>query len=171
MAELLFALMAEIECGECGQFFKNAAQYGHYIPQHTTPHGKPCAGSNKSLYARKKPARPVDVPRTWNWQDDANCLDTDPSIFDNPYHIENARQAVQICKECPVRDWCWQYAKDDPFYEGIEGGALWIDTKPDKDLSGRKAAETPYAFTPQAAYASAEQLTIFGRDETEDDGT
>lgn len=55
------------------------------------------------------------------WAARARCADTDPEIFFPPGD-DPATQARQICRQCPVRDDCLDYALDAGEQYGIWGG-------------------------------------------------
>jgi WhiB family redox-sensing transcriptional regulator len=62
----------------------------------------------------------IDRPR---WQRDALCKDHDTNIFyPAPGDVELLRKAKGICKECPVRQNCLEYALDNSERFGIWGG-------------------------------------------------
>lgn len=171
MAEPLLNLMQEFRCPECHAWFKNASVYGDkFLPQHFNSRGFPCVGSNKSPVLHKRPVRPVGTPRTWDWKDDANCQDVKPSLFDNPFNVEQARAAVQVCKKCPVVEQCWFTAKDDPYYEGIMGGTLWMSEIEEVEPKGKRGrTEAKEITSAEDPHATQTQLSIFGYDEEEDD--
>lgn len=57
----------------------------------------------------------------YQWQDDAICNQVGP----DPWFIErgeSARPAKAICKSCPVRQQCLDYALTERITEGIWGG-------------------------------------------------
>lgn len=64
------------------------------------------------------------ITRAPEW-DGANCTSTDPEVFflekgkGNGYQADMARA---ICKDCPVRIACLQFALDNKFNYGIWGG-------------------------------------------------
>lgn len=56
------------------------------------------------------------------WMDDALCLGMDPELF-FPMRGESTRHAKNVCKECPVRIECLNYANTSPYEKhGIWGG-------------------------------------------------
>lgn len=57
------------------------------------------------------------------WMDDASCVETSPDIFfADPIRQPMSFQAVKICKRCPVRKQCLDYALDEDYRFGIWGG-------------------------------------------------
>lgn len=55
------------------------------------------------------------------WHDDAACLGSNGDVF-FPGLYESARQAKQICAECPVAAECLDYALETNQRYGIWGG-------------------------------------------------
>lgn len=56
------------------------------------------------------------------WQDQANCRDTDPEAF-FPLIGEGVNGTVRaICDACPVKETCLEYALGRPQLQGIWGG-------------------------------------------------
>ncbi len=60
------------------------------------------------------------IPRP-DWQDRANCLDADPTLF-FPKHGGSTQLAKDICAPCPVRDDCLEYALENNEKFGVWGG-------------------------------------------------
>ena len=56
-----------------------------------------------------------------NWRADALCSRTDPDLWFSPGAIEH-KEAKRICRDCPVRLDCLQYAMETPVDHGIWGG-------------------------------------------------
>lgn len=55
------------------------------------------------------------------WQDQALCAQTDPEAF-FPEKGGSTREAKRICKACPVRDECLEFALEHDERFGIWGG-------------------------------------------------
>lgn len=55
------------------------------------------------------------------WQDLANCLGVDPDLF-FPERGASTREAKEVCKGCPVREDCLEYALMNGEKFGIWGG-------------------------------------------------
>lgn len=55
------------------------------------------------------------------WQDQALCAQTDPEAF-FPEKGGSTREAKRICKACPVRDDCLEFALEHDERFGIWGG-------------------------------------------------
>jgi WhiB family redox-sensing transcriptional regulator len=67
----------------------------------------------------------MDMERA-NWWDDAACLHTDPDLFfpdgtAGPA-LRQVDEAKQICRGCPVRMPCLEWALDQASSSGIWGG-------------------------------------------------
>lgn len=56
-----------------------------------------------------------------DWQDQANCVGTDPEIF-HPDKGGSTRPAKTVCKRCPVRLECLNEALSQDVRSGIWGG-------------------------------------------------
>ncbi|MGW4341105.1 WhiB family transcriptional regulator [Rhodococcus koreensis] len=71
---------------------------------------------------------PTPVAESWDWQLAAACRDADPTVF---FYLDNergepranrVRAAKRICRRCPVRARCLNYALDARETHGIWGG-------------------------------------------------
>jgi WhiB family redox-sensing transcriptional regulator len=65
-----------------------------------------------------------NVTRAPDWEG-ANCTSTDPEVFFLEKGFGNGYQAAKaraICKDCPLRIPCLNYALDNRFTYGIWGG-------------------------------------------------
>lgn len=63
------------------------------------------------------PGSTATIPETpLDWMDTAACKGADPEIFFQLGETE----AKQLCRRCPVRDKCLDFAGEDPY--GIWGG-------------------------------------------------
>ncbi len=56
-----------------------------------------------------------------DWRAHALCGSTNPDLFFAVGAVEH-KQAKQICRECPVRSECLEYAMQAPVDHGIWGG-------------------------------------------------
>lgn len=57
------------------------------------------------------------------WMDDARCVGGDPDVFfPPPGNSEQAQEARVICRRCPVRGDCLEYALEHRIGQGIWGG-------------------------------------------------
>lgn len=63
------------------------------------------------------PAQTVDL----SWQDRASCLGTDPEFF-HPRSQKGVTAAKEVCRGCPVRMLCLEYAIHRRERLGIWGG-------------------------------------------------
>jgi WhiB family redox-sensing transcriptional regulator len=55
------------------------------------------------------------------WADDAACVGRDPTLF-FPERGEDTRAAKAVCRDCPVRKECLDYALEHRIIYGIWGG-------------------------------------------------
>jgi WhiB family redox-sensing transcriptional regulator len=55
------------------------------------------------------------------WADDAACVDRDPRLF-FPERGEDTRAAKAVCRDCPARNECLEYALEHRIIFGIWGG-------------------------------------------------
>ncbi len=55
------------------------------------------------------------------WKNDALCASMDPVLF-FPDKGKNARAAKQVCRQCPVREQCLDYALETNQSFGVWGG-------------------------------------------------
>lgn len=63
-----------------------------------------------------------------SWRERAACRGIDyPEIFDAPAKKDDGLylQALSMCKGCPVRSDCYDWAKADRAFEGVAAGRLW----------------------------------------------
>lgn len=71
------------------------------------------------------------------WQDRANCRDTDPEAF-FPLQGEGVNGTVRaICDACPVKQTCLDYALERPQLQGIWGGTSEEERKKEVRKRGR----------------------------------
>ena len=56
---------------------------------------------------------------TTEWMDDAACRGVDPDLFHNRYQVGEAKE---VCRGCPVRLACLEYALAAPELRGVLGG-------------------------------------------------
>jgi WhiB family redox-sensing transcriptional regulator len=68
--------------------------------------------------AHHRPTGPFGVPGPW--VSDALCAERDPEVF-YPEKGERSEPAIAICRQCPVRRACLDYALDHNEY-GVWGG-------------------------------------------------
>lgn len=59
-----------------------------------------------------------------NWQDEGVCAQTDPDAF-FPEVGQDASTAKRICRSCPVRDLCMQYALETEDEWAVMGGLTY----------------------------------------------
>ena len=59
-----------------------------------------------------------------DWQDLALCAETDPELF-FPEKGGSVREAKAVCRRCPVRPECLEYALANDIRHGIWGGLSW----------------------------------------------
>lgn len=72
----------------------------------------------RKSYERKKPVAPVQPV----WRGDEPCRDA-PEVF-HPEQGDNrsAEVAKWLCRRCPSREQCLEWAVQDPQLEGIHAG-------------------------------------------------
>ena len=61
-------------------------------------------------------------PMNSTWRGRAACRGVDPDIF-YPVSDEDAEPAKAICRACPVREACLEYALGERERDGVWGGA------------------------------------------------
>lgn len=79
---------------------------------------------------REVVALPVPVAENWEWQRGAACAQegVDPELFFNPWddpplvRQRREREAVQVCRRCPIREACLQWSLDVREPYGVWGG-------------------------------------------------
>lgn len=58
--------------------------------------------------------------------EDASCKDVGVDFFYNPgYRNPGYSMALKFCRECPVREQCYQYAIDNDEMNGVWGGVVF----------------------------------------------
>jgi WhiB family redox-sensing transcriptional regulator len=57
-----------------------------------------------------------------SWRTHAACSGLEPEVF-YPVSDEQAEEAKAVCRECPVREPCLEYALTNREREGVLGGA------------------------------------------------
>ncbi|MDT7616675.1 MAG: WhiB family transcriptional regulator, redox-sensing transcriptional regulator [Actinomycetota bacterium] len=62
------------------------------------------------------------APANLSWRTHAACAGLDPEVF-YPVSDEVAEEAKAICRECPVREPCLEYALTNRERDGVWGGA------------------------------------------------
>ena len=62
------------------------------------------------------------------FQDKANCLSADPSIFFSA-KLKDRAEALSLCNACVVRDECLDFALEMESIDGIYGGLLGDERK------------------------------------------
>ena len=64
------------------------------------------------------------------WMSDASCRGMDFSVFfPDPGRSDAARMAKEICKSCPVKDRCLEFANNNGIMYGIWGGLSVTERK------------------------------------------
>jgi hypothetical protein len=87
-----------------------------------TPSYRPPSGAGTSL------------SNAWAWQDEARCADAperDKISFtlQAPVSIVAKDIVRRYCDDCPVKTSCFAWAKNEPLFSGIAGGAVWSEQK------------------------------------------
>lgn len=62
------------------------------------------------------------------WRERAACRGFDPDIF-YPVSEEEAEEAKSICRSCPAREACLEYALSQRERDGVWGGATERDRR------------------------------------------
>jgi WhiB family redox-sensing transcriptional regulator len=62
-----------------------------------------------------------DPENTLEWQREALCNQTDPEAF-FPEYERGGKMAKEVCKHCPVKQKCFDYAVSNNEEHGIWGG-------------------------------------------------
>ena len=57
-----------------------------------------------------------------NWDDEASCQSIDPEVFFPEHQGDHASIAKAICRGCPVRMQCLEFALDARLDHGVWGG-------------------------------------------------
>ena len=65
----------------------------------------------------QQPETAADTP----WADFGRCVGVDPDVF-FPRHGQDAAPAKSLCRQCPVRSACLEWALDTNQKHGIWGG-------------------------------------------------
>lgn len=63
-----------------------------------------------------------------DWQADGLCNQTDPEAF-FPMYPGQARQAIMVCRKCPVKSECYDYAVKNDEKFGVWGGVDFTDRR------------------------------------------
>jgi WhiB family redox-sensing transcriptional regulator len=71
-------------------------------------------------------ARTNAAPNTHNWRSFAACRETDPELFfplgtSGPWVVQT-EQAKDVCRRCPAKDLCLQWALETRQDSGVWGG-------------------------------------------------
>ena len=64
----------------------------------------------------------VLAPPNLTWRQHAACRGLEPEVF-YPVSEEQTEEAKAICRECPVREPCLEYALANRERDGVWGGA------------------------------------------------
>lgn len=100
----------------------------------TAPRSSPNAGSasaplaarESSAPAEPKLLRPVSARAGASWHDEAACRHRDPELFfpigtTGPAMLQ-IEEAREVCRGCPVKDPCLQWALESGVDHGVWGG-------------------------------------------------
>src|SRR5882762_7953430 len=76
------------------------------------------------------PMRPKYTPEDVEWMAKARCLGMDPSLF-FPHENDSpeSEQAKDVCKRCPVRQECLEFAIKNHENYGIWGGLTEMERR------------------------------------------
>lgn len=62
-----------------------------------------------------------------SWKDQAICKGLTDLFFADSWH--DVAKSKRVCSLCPVKQECFNEARDTPFTFGVWGGSLWRDGK------------------------------------------
>lgn len=81
------------------------------------------SAAERTAKARGSTRRGLHLLQAETWMADGACVNegADPDLF-FPGRGESNEDAVSICKRCPVRDLCLEYALEHGEHHGIWGG-------------------------------------------------
>lgn len=82
---------------------------------------------------------PAQPAQSGDWRDDAACASTDPEIF-HPNKGESPRPAKNVCKACPVRAHCLEFALLTDQRYGVWGGTTEQERRRMRTARTRAAA-------------------------------
>jgi WhiB family redox-sensing transcriptional regulator len=115
-----------------------------------TGYGPKWTGSSQPSWRGSRIPRPqVDLRAdTANWRSESACREEDPELFfpvgNNPAADAKAAEAKQVCKRCPVRELCLQWAMDTNQDAGVWGGLTEGERRNLKRRINRRATtQTP----------------------------
>jgi WhiB family redox-sensing transcriptional regulator len=63
------------------------------------------------------------------WDEEASCRSVDPEVFFPDRPSDHARMAKAICRGCPVRGQCLEFALDARLDHGVWGGMTEIERR------------------------------------------
>jgi WhiB family transcriptional regulator, redox-sensing transcriptional regulator len=76
--------------------------------------------------AAHEPHPPQESSQAMNWRQRAACLDTDPELFfpvgTIGHALDQIAQAKTVCRDCPVRAQCLEWALNTTQAAGVWGG-------------------------------------------------
>ena len=100
------------------------------------------------------------------WQDQALCAETDPEAF-FPEKGGSTRDAKRVCRVCPVRAECLQYALDHDERFGIWGGMSERERRRLKREAPKRAIAAADAAWDSFIAGHADRARQMGRENTE----
>ena len=102
-----------------------------------------------------------------NWDEEAACRSTDPDVFfprdDAPGRSFDVRSAKRICRGCPVRTQCLEFALAARLEHGVWGGLTETERRSLRRSRQRKARRLAAASAAtETAQTSPEDLAQQG---------
>lgn len=114
------------------------------------------------MMADTQPTRPIEVVDESAWRDKAECLHLPVDLFfpekGDCNTVDTARQAKQVCAQCPVRVQCLEYALEHEQSYGVFGGMTVRERA--KERKKREALPNPDA--PYAALVWLADAIAYG---------
>ena len=85
-----------------------------------------------------------------NWDDEASCQGIDPEVFFPDRPSDQALAAKAICRGCPVRTACLEFALETRLDHGVWGGLTEVERRSLR-RSRQRRARREAAITGSAA--------------------
>ena len=80
-----------------------------------------------------------------NWDIEAGCQSIDPEVFFPDRPSDHAAAAKAICRGCPVRKQCLEFALDARLDHGVWGGLTEVERRSLRRSRQRRARRTEAA--------------------------
>lgn len=73
---------------------------------------------------------PTELFPVESWRQLALCAQADPDMwFPEKGDHRSARRAKEVCRRCPVRVECAEYAMAEPSLDGVWGGTTYLERR------------------------------------------